>query len=214
MFEEHQGDNPFALSIGDLMAGVLFIFILLLAGSILKVEEELDPLREQREAKRHVIEKLTGELEEFDVEVDPTNGVIRIKEGVLFAYDRSDLSNEGENFLDRFIPKYSRILLSDSLAREQLAQIIIEGHTDRNGNYLYNMNLSLNRANSVVQYVYAPTFDTFAYKDRFRNLLSVNGRSFEQLRDSTNSAANRRVEFKFRFKDLELVNETIDSLDD
>lgn len=214
MFEEHQGDNPFALSIGDLMAGVLFIFILLLAGSILKVEEELDPLREQREAKRHVIEKLTGELEEFDVEVDPTNGVIRIKEGVLFAYDRSDLSNEGENFLDRFIPKYSRILLSDSLAREQLAQIIIEGHTDRNGNYLYNMNLSLNRANSVVQYVYAPTFDTFAYKYRFRNLLSVNGRSFEQLRDSTNSAANRRVEFKFRFKDLELVNETIDSLDD
>jgi hypothetical protein len=35
-------ENPFAMSIGDLMAGLLFIFILLLTATMLKVQKQSD----------------------------------------------------------------------------------------------------------------------------------------------------------------------------
>ena len=35
-------DNAFALSTGDLMAGLLFIFILLLMGALLQVQEKAE----------------------------------------------------------------------------------------------------------------------------------------------------------------------------
>ena len=35
-----ENENPFSFSIGDLMAGVLFIFVLLLASSMLEIQEK------------------------------------------------------------------------------------------------------------------------------------------------------------------------------
>ena len=37
-----QSENPFALSIGDLMAGILFIFVLLLSVTMLEIQEKAE----------------------------------------------------------------------------------------------------------------------------------------------------------------------------
>ncbi len=178
-------DNSFSLSISDLMSALLLIFILLLSGTLLKLAEQqelnqaqLDLISEQQKAKKSIIEQLKGEMDEFDIEVDPKTGVIRIKEDILFDSGKSDLEPEGIDFLERFIPKYTKILLGKPDVRAQIGQIIIEGHTDNIGTYVKNLELSLDRANSVASMIFMKRIENFEYKKEFQKRLSVTGRSF------------------------------------
>lgn len=209
-------DNPYGLSIGDLMASLLLIIILVLTSVMLRLEvfleqksSQIEAIDEQEIIKRNIILKLIKELSEYDVKIDQQTGVILVKEGVLFDFGQYDIKPSGEIFLQKFIPEYVNILLSESEVRTQLSQIVIEGHTDNVGTYENNLELSLNRAKSVAKYIFSNKIDNFSYKYEFQNLLSANGRSFVEPRYTNNTsdgrAANRRVEFKFRLKDWDMV---------
>ena len=216
-------DNPFSLSLGDLMAGLLLIFVLLLSFVMLRLENlmeekrrELELLDDRERIKKLLISRLLKELSDFDVEVDPDTGVIRITEGILFDFGRAELKQAGKVFLRQFIPNYVRILLSDALVKEHIAQVIIEGHTDNVGGYEYNLRLSLRRANSVAAYLFTDEFGAFRYADDLKNLLSANGRSFVQPIDSNDTpkgrVQNRRVEFQFRLRDWDMVSPKAEKL--
>jgi len=209
-------DNPYGISVGDLMAGLLLIFILILSSVMLRLEgliakkkTQLEVISEQELLKKSIISKLMEELSEYEVEIDPQTGVIRVKEGVLFEFGKHNVTKDGKEFLRKFIPKYSGILLRDDAVRLQLAQIIIEGHTDNVGTYQYNLELSLRRANSVAADIFTDEFGDFPFKGVLQQLLSANGRSFVEPRASNETpegrAQNRRVEFKFRLKDWDLI---------
>ena len=178
-----------------------------------KQEEEnrllLDTVSEQEKAKRSIISELEGEMDQFDIEVVPETGAIRVKGEVLFDTGQYLLTSEGKDFLDRFIPKYAEILLEKEEIRNQIGQIAIEGHTDHRLGYLYNMDLSLNRANSVARYIFSERFRDFDNKEIFRKKLSVNGRSYMEPITTNETeegwAQNRRVEFKFSFVDWTTV---------
>jgi chemotaxis protein MotB len=208
-----------ALSIGDLMAALLMIFILALSGTLLTLtrqreinRERLDRISEQEHAKRRIISRLISETADFNIEVDRKTGAIRVRDAVLFAYGESTLKPEGRRFLRRFIPAYARVLLESPKVREQIGHIVIEGHTDDIGGYVFNLQLSLDRAQMVAAEIFSDTFPDFPYKPLFRKRLSVNGRSFENPLSSLSSEAgrrkNRRVEFKFTLIDWTAV-ETI-----
>ena len=53
--------------------------------------------------------------------------------------------------INQFLPKYCSVLLRDDY-REYVSEIIIEGHTDSNGSYIFNLELSELRAFSVALY--------------------------------------------------------------
>ncbi|MDE0297840.1 MAG: OmpA family protein [Candidatus Poribacteria bacterium] len=216
-------DNPFSLSLGDLMAGLLLIFVLLLSFVMLRLENLMEEKRRELELidvreriKKSLISRLLHELSEFDVEVDPDTGVIRITEGILFDFGKAELKQDGKDFLRQFTPQYVGILLSDPLVEKHIAQVIIEGHTDDVGGYEYNLSLSLRRANSVVAYLFTDEFGTFSYAEDLRKLLSANGRSFVQPIASNDSeegrAQNRRVEFQFRLRDWDMVSPDLEKL--
>lgn len=204
-------DNPFSMSIGDLMAGLLLIFMLLLSSTMLRLEQEkerqLGPFERQKQTQKNLIDELMKKFKDR-AEVDPQTGAIRIKDSVFFDSDKFTLEQRGKDFLRNFIPEYSDILLTDRF-REHLAQIIIEGHTDNLQGYIYNLDLSLNRAASVAKYIFSDDFGDFPYKEEFRKLLSINGRSFMEPRVGNETASgraqNRRVEFKFRLKDWDTL---------
>ncbi len=210
-------ESTFSLSISDLMSALLLIFVLLLSVTLLQLSEQkednkerLDMISEQEDAKRSIIAQLKGEMEQFDIEVDPKTGVIRVKEAILFDISESDLKQEGKEFLRKFIPKYAEILLARGRIRNQIAHVIIEGHADNtappgSNPYKYNMELSMKRAYSVAAHIFSEPFNGFQYKNIFQKKLSVNGRSYESpISDNGTEEGrrkNRRVEFKFSFID-------------
>ena len=216
-------DNPFSLSLGDLMAGLLLIFVLLLSFVMLRLENlmeekrrELELLDDRERIKKLLIRRLLKDLSKYDVKVDPDTGVIRITEGILFDFGGAELKQAGKVFLRQFIPDYVRILLSDALVKEHISQVIIEGHTDNVGGYEYNLDLSLRRANSVAVYLFTDEFGAFRYAADLKKLLSANGRSFVQPIAPNNTpegrAQNRRVEFQFRLRDWDMMSPKAEKL--
>jgi len=86
--------------------------------------------------------------------------------------------------------------------------ITIEGHTNSDGDYLYNLSLSQKRALAVMEFLYA---QDFADEQLFRTYLSASGRSFADpvLNESgkEDKDASRRIEIKFRIKSEQAVKE-------
>lgn len=225
------------------MAGLLLIFVLLFSFVMLRLENliqekkhQLEQLDEREQIKKLLISRLLKELSDFDVEVDPDTGVIRIKEGILFDFGKDELKQAGKEFLRLFIPKYVGVLLTDRDVSEHIAQVIVEGHTDNVGSWEINLDLSLRRASSVAAYLFTEEFGTFHHTEDLKKLLSANGRSFAQpiVPDDTKEdwtqtyslsrwvnkyndteearAQNRRVEFQFRLRDWDLVSPKAEKL--
>lgn len=174
--------------------------------------------------KAQIIEALSKELtrNNISVTVDAQTGAITLPSEMLFAVGANTLSGQGETYLDRFLPVYLSVLLSDEFS-PYIAEIIIEGHTDSSGKagydaYLYNMQLSQQRALSVTNYVLKYDYMTYNLgltqdqQDLLRTLVTASGRSFSALIynfDGTeNKAASRRVEIKFRLKDDQTIGAT------
>lgn len=195
-------ENPFWVSFSDLMAGLLLVFILLLSVALLAIQEKSE---ERLDIKQEIILLLLKEFQDkYPVEINTETGTITVSEGILFDFNKFDLKPEGEVFLQDFIPKYAEILFDKPKIRNEIASIIVEGHTDRIGTYNVNMEFSLQRALSVVKHVFSNEFPSFGYKEILREQLTANGRSFMAYKDNLPSRESRRVEFKFRLKDIDL----------
>ena len=106
------------------------------------------------------------------------------------------------------------MLLSDEYL-PYVSEIIIEGHTDTSGGFMSNLVLSQQRAYAVAEHVLTRGFGypTISGKmmDNLRPLVTVNGRSYSDpvLNEdgSVNMDASRRVVFKFRLTDEQMINQ-------
>ncbi|MBF0707708.1 MULTISPECIES: OmpA family protein [Bacillaceae] len=204
------------MSYADLMSAMLMIFALLLTLVILDYRELLEAKEKQIEevvsVKTEIIEALTDAFEEsnLEIEIDQQTGAIRFPGSILYESNSADLSPKGEKFLRDFVPKYFGILLQDQF-KDDISSIIIEGHTDKKGDYMYNMQLSQSRALSVLEYVYSDEMGDFKQRELAQSIVTGNGRSFSQpLNDSKGKYdpdRSRRVEFLFRLKDDEAIKE-------
>lgn len=161
--------------------------------------------------KSRIIQELVRVFKDsnLNLEVDQHTGAIRFSGGVFYETRSSTVSKQGEEYLIQFIPQYINILLSPQFS-DDIAQIIVEGHTDTVGSYLYNLKLSQDRALSVVQKVFDPTFPNFQYQEELKKVITANGRSFSvpifDMNEDIDMEKSRRVEFKFRLKDDQLLD--------
>lgn len=209
----------FWVSTSDLMCSVLIVFILLfvfmLAGYEKEVEEYKSELNEKNEilinlnsTRVKIIKKLADEFKKANIEVniDEKNGAIQLEESVLFDINKSELKPEGKEYLHKIIPLYSKILISDESIRNEISQIIIEGHTDDTGTYLHNLKLSQERAFNVANFVLSDSV-SFNNKELFKNYITTNGNSYSNLivdeNGNVNKDKSRRVEIKFTLKQEE-----------
>ena len=112
--------------------------------------------------------------------------------------------------LNQFIPVYLSVLMQDKY-KDYLGQIIIEGHTDTSGSYIMNLELSQNRALSVVKYCLEMNGLTDAQREMLRSILTAQGRSYSNpiynADGTVNMNQSRRVEFKFSLRDAEMIAE-------
>lgn len=156
-----------------------------------------------------IIGALQKAFQNSNMKVDAQTGSITFSSDVLFQYDSDNLTTESKETLKEIIPMYLEVLLQDEY-REYIAEIIVEGHTDTDGGYMYNMELSYDRANAVA---------TFCLNERnglnkkqieqLQELLTVNGKSCSEpiykANGDVDMPASRRVEIKFRLKEDELI---------
>jgi len=168
-----------------------------------------------------IVEELKKEFEDSNLQlnIDPESGSITFSEGVFFDYDKYEIKEMGKDYLKAFIPKYIEVLLNDK-NREYISEIIIEGHTDNNGSYMYNLELSQKRAFEVAKYILSDEFGklTELENERLKSILTANGRSFSNpildKNGNIDREKSRRVEFKFRLKDEEMIYQMQELLGD
>ena len=164
--------------------------------------------------KAEVVESLQKEFNanNVSVNIDSATGALTLDANVMFDYNEWELTEEGMDALREVLPIYCKVLLSEEY-KPYLAEIIIDGYTDTDGDYAYNLELSQQRSLAVAEYLLEVQWDFLTEQESIdlQDYLTVNGHSMSNpvlYEDGTvNMDASRRVEVKFRLKDDEMIQE-------
>jgi chemotaxis protein MotB len=148
-----------------------------------------------------------------NIDIDRKTGSLRLASNILFDSGTSTLKDIAKVELKKSFEDYIGTLINNREIKPHLDKIIIEGHTDSDGPYLFNLNLSQKRALAVMEYLL--TLD-FTKEHNIRPLMTASGRAYLDLitkNGSEDKEASRRIEIKFRLKNDEAMNEIEKVLD-
>jgi len=192
--------------------------LLTLLRAIEAKETKYDALIAKLQAQKTKIKSLTGikirviaELKQSlgkNVEIDARSGSLRLSSNILFDKGSAKLKEASKKELRKVFINYIGALTSNKNIKEHLERIVIEGHTDSDGGYLLNLNLSQKRAYAVMNYLLTLEFTK---NNNIKPLLVASGRSYLDTiyykNGKENKYASRRIEIKFRLKNDDSMNE-------
>ncbi|KJR41974.1 Outer membrane protein, OmpA/MotB [Candidatus Magnetoovum chiemensis] len=233
---EEFSDNPFALSIGDLMAALLLIFALLLSLTLLQLQIELKKQTKtaqdykeiaekykllQEDLYKDLYEEFKNDLEKWSAILEKSTLTIRFQEpDVLFEVNESVIKEKFKLILDDFFPRYVKLLYQPKY-KDNIEEIRIEGHTssewseaneDPETAYFENMRLSQDRTRSVLHYAIG-ALQQNDEREWTRSKITANGLSSSKLIYDDSGAENknqsRRVEFRVRTNAEEKIREML-----
>ncbi len=156
------------LSVSDLMAGLMMVFLFIAIALMLNAFKERDKVKQVAVAYQEnqvaiydaLISEFQKDLERWDavIEKDSLTFTFRSPD-ILFATGKIALNKRYEMLLADFFPRYLAVLEQYS---DSIAEVRIEGHTSSVWNryvsdteaYFLNMELSQGRTRSVLEYVY------------------------------------------------------------
>jgi chemotaxis protein MotB len=202
-----QDAGTFNLSISDLMAGLLAIFILALSYFMLNFSKATAQLTQNNVKRSEILLVIKGEMKKggIDVKIDEKHGILRIPEGVLFDVAKADIKPEGQVVITKLSDILLNVLSGDEY-KDYVETVFIEGHTDNvpieNSEYPSNWELSTKRAINtwlVMQ----------GYRPELNNLMNRNGQpifscsGYAETRPVSDNALeegkreNRRIDLRF-----------------
>jgi outer membrane protein OmpA-like peptidoglycan-associated protein len=201
-----EGESPFWISFSDLMSALMVLFLLVMAVTLVSVTKDVTSVEQRKIQREKDIQELMATIAETsrefpEVKVDESTYRINLGDVVRFDSARSDIQQAGARFLRGYVPVLLKAQGS-SLGQRWIRRIVVEGFTDQDGTYLYNLGLSLDRSRRVVCVLFAPpasdeTALTDPEKRQIRDLFLVGGYSFNSMKAS--KEASRRVELKVDF---------------
>jgi chemotaxis protein MotB len=156
--------------------------------------------------KLKVISELKSALGD-KIDIDKNSGSLRLSSNILFDKGSAVLKDGAKAELKSIFIDYVNTLISKSNISDHLDAIIIEGHTDSDGGYLYNLALSQKRAYAVMNYLL--TLD-YIKKHNIKTKLVASGRSYLdaiKVNGVEDKDASRRIEIKFRLKNEDAMSE-------
>ena len=191
--------------------------LLKLLNALDEKQTKYDSLIEKLQSQKAKIKSLTGiklkvvaALKEelgSKIKIDKKTGSLKLASNILFDKGSSVLKEESKTELKRSFEEYIGALVTNSKIKPHLERIIIEGHTDSDGGYLYNLNLSQKRAFEVMNFLL--TLD-FAKEYNIKPLLIASGRAYLDVINVDgveDKEASRRIEIKFRLKNEDAMHE-------
>jgi chemotaxis protein MotB len=180
-------------------------------------QTKYDKLLTKLQAQKAKIKSLTGikvkviaELKSAlgnKINIDKNSGSLRLSSNILFDKGSAILKDGAKTELKSSFIEYVNTLISNSNISEHIDKIIIEGHTDSDGGYLYNLGLSQKRAYAVMNYLL--TLD-YIKKHNIKTKLVASGRSYLdpiKVNGVEDKDASRRIEIKFRLKNEDAMYE-------
>jgi len=215
-----EGESPFWISFSDLMSALMVLFLVVMAVTLISVTKDVSTAEQRKIQREKDIKELMSTIREESrdfPEVKVNESTFRIDLGDIVRFDsgRSDIQEAGARFLRKYVPVLLKAQASD-LGHQWIRRIVVEGFTDQDGSYLYNLGLSLDRSRRVVCVLYsAPRADevplTDLQKRQIRDLFLVGGYSFNSMKAS--KEASRRVELKVDFWALDEQKEPAAAID-
>ena len=223
------------ISLSDMMTWLMLVFLLISILVISKIQEEEKEknriLLEYSNVKNEIYKDLKKAFEEKEQEWDMTieeDLTIKFSENEIWFWANSSIIPVGfQSILNEFTPEYLSIINADKYSWK-IKEVRIEGHAWKcNLNqYWVCLNLSQQRANSVMQYI----FNHNSYYDLAQNkkntlkfIFTSNGMSDWKNLDSSweyvykskkelDSWISRRVEFRIVTNSEELVGELLNKI--
>jgi outer membrane protein OmpA-like peptidoglycan-associated protein len=215
-------EKPFWISYADLMTGLMLLFLVVMSAALLAVTKNVTEIEKQKaEAERQRanrdrdIKTLLDEVESAanrypGVKIDRERNVIDFGDKARFDKAKSTLTPEQARLLRTFTPEVLEIARNE-LGLKWLKRVVVEGFASPEGDYLYNLNLSLQRSQRVICVLLAKQDAserqmTDAEREQIRDLFLVGGYSFNAAKYNAVSAnydASRRIELRLEFLGLD-----------
>ncbi|EAL2829702.1 hypothetical protein A0Z62_01185 [Campylobacter lari] len=174
-------------------------------------DEAKSKIKELGLIKENTIKNLQAKFD-TNITLDSNTGAIVLPSEVLFDINSFTLKAQAKENLKAILTQYFDNILKDENILNSIENIVIEGHTDSAGSYIYNLDLSQKRAYAVMSFIHS------FYKDpRLQKLLMASGRSYSDviMKDGKeDKEASRRIEIKFNINTnnaLEKVEKYLDS---
>lgn len=229
-------ENPFGLSVGDMMAALLLVFVLLLVATLIQLEESFSQERERAQTvqeitdeyesiQQQLYERLNNEfktdLPRWQATLKPDLSIQFKSPDVLFETGRDDVRDKFKRILDSFFPRYMGILYSPEF-RDHITEIRVEGHTSSEWSenvdpakaYFLNMELSQDRTRSVLKYG-LEHLSQKPLREWARKNLTANGLSSSRPQVDTagqeDKTSSRRVEFRVRTDAEQRIQQILNS---
>lgn len=139
------------------------------------------------------------------VEIDQQTGALTLSSAILFDKGSYKLRDDIKESLKQTLENYFAILMQSDYIRKNLDAIIIEGHTDSDGEYMFNLELSQQRAFAVMEFI-----NSWNKDERLKQYLTASGRSYMEpivVNGVEDKGASRRIEIKFLISNRQSIEE-------
>ena len=191
--------NPFWISYADLMTALAMLFLVVMSISMVAIASR--PMVEKKERENAIQEILTrlevrAEEKQLALEINRATYTISFGEKASFAFNSFQLTTAAQEALRAFVPLLLKLEPKEE-GKNWLKRIHIEGYTDATGTYLYNVDLSLNRAQAVICTLFSAQLPEDE-RNELRQLLIIDGASITGIKASAEES--RRVEVRLEFR--------------
>ena len=216
-----EAEKPFWISYADLMTAMMVLFLVVMVASLSSVTQRIQRAEEGEKVRGKDIARLCERLElharnvNKTIVVDCHDNRISFGEAGRFDHNRFFLNAEGQKALQDVVPLVLDAAESEE-GRKWFKQIVIEGFTDTDGSYLYNLHLSLQRSEWVMCSLLdsrSPLQNSISAEQQIqiRKLFLAGGVSFNNAKES--KEASRRVELRMQFFGLKDKRDGLNELD-
>ncbi|TEY02413.1 OmpA family protein [Campylobacter sp. US33a] len=188
--------------------------LLILVGLLEKREEEYEKLKEKFTEFRQRLNNVNYSKQELSAELkkNPNLNLIINEEAniildsdILFNTDSYILKSEIKENLRKQLTLYFDSVLNNKIFAPKIENIIIESHTNSDGSYMYNLDLSQKRAHELLNFILS------FYKDtRLQKLLIATGKSYSEpifKNGKEDKISSRRMEIKIQISNKAIVQD-------
>ncbi|MBU2863758.1 OmpA family protein [Reinekea forsetii] len=213
--EEHIEQEEHWVSVSDLMAGLMMVFLLIAIVFMVNAEIERNKIRDvavlydrlRTQLYEDLLTEFQPDLDAWGAEINEDLSIRFGRPELIFDKGENELKIEFKAILEDFFPRYLAIIASEKY-RDDIAEVRIEGHTSsgwlgraEDEAYILNMGLSQARTRSTLSFLLEiPAVQN--EKQWLKAHMTANGLSSSKpiytAAGVENREGSRRVEFRLR----------------